>query len=126
MKLRRPMLVAAVLLLGAVIACDAIAAGKGGRPAGRSASHRGAAWHAGHAGHFHRAPVFIGMPFFAPLYFYAPLLPYYSLIPPIDLDLPLTAPQPGYWYYCPGPGVYYPAVTECPEGWQPVAPEPPS
>jgi hypothetical protein len=31
-----------------------------------------------------------------------------------------------YWYYCSNPQGYYPYVKECPNGWQPVAPQPPS
>src|SRR5439155_607904 len=31
-------------------------------------------------------------------------------------------PQPGYWYYCPSAGAYYPAVGSCPEPWVPVPP----
>jgi hypothetical protein len=27
---------------------------------------------------------------------------------------------PGYWYYCPSYGAYYPSVTSCPETWVPV------
>lgn len=31
-----------------------------------------------------------------------------------------------YWYYCQNPQGYYPYVSECPGGWQPVSPQPPS
>ena len=27
---------------------------------------------------------------------------------------------PGYWYYCPSYGAYYPSVASCPETWVPV------
>ena len=27
---------------------------------------------------------------------------------------------PGYWYYCPSAGAYYPYVTNCLESWVPV------
>ena len=27
---------------------------------------------------------------------------------------------PGYWYFCPSYGAYYPAVPSCPEAWIPV------
>jgi hypothetical protein len=27
---------------------------------------------------------------------------------------------PGYWYYCPSYGAYYPSVTSCPDPWVPV------
>jgi hypothetical protein len=28
------------------------------------------------------------------------------------------------WYYCQNPQGYYPYISECPSGWQPVAPQP--
>jgi hypothetical protein len=28
------------------------------------------------------------------------------------------------WYFCRSENAYYPYVTTCPEGWQPVAPTP--
>ena len=34
----------------------------------------------------------------------------------------IQPPQPGYWYYCPSAGAYYPAVGSCPEPWVPVPP----
>lgn len=39
---------------------------------------------------------------------------------------PPPSPQspPPYWYYCPSMNGCYPYVTECPEGWPPVAPQP--
>jgi len=134
MKLRRAMLLLAAMLLGVVVTCDALAARSGNRSGGQSAGHRGSqSGHTGHSGRFrHRTRVFIGVPLFAPLYFYPPLLPYYYYPPappaPVYFQQgpPLTTPQPGYWYYCPGSSAYYPAVTECPDGWQQVAPQPPS
>jgi hypothetical protein len=39
----------------------------------------------------------------------APVFPYYAY--------PAT---PGYWYYCPSYGAYYPYVTSCPDPWVPV------
>ena len=35
-------------------------------------------------------------------------------------------PAPSYWYYCEEPQGYYPYVQQCPGGWRPVAPTPPS
>lgn len=32
------------------------------------------------------------------------------------------APAAGYWHYCASAGQYYPNVSYCPEGWQPVQP----
>src|SRR5207244_506409 len=34
--------------------------------------------------------------------------------------------QQGYWYFCQSANAYYPYVQQCPEGWQPVVPVPPS
>jgi hypothetical protein len=45
------------------------------------------------------------------------------------LETPATPPPPptasgpyaeGTWYYCESAGAYYPYVSECPEGWEPV------
>ena len=63
--------------------------------------------HHGFAGRHHFAPgvfggAFIAVPFYWP--------PAYSYAPP----------PPGYWYYCPRYGAYYPAVQSCPEPWLPV------
>jgi hypothetical protein len=44
--------------------------------------------------------------------------------PQTYLQQDIQAQQP--WYYCQNPQGYYPYVTECPGGWQQVAPQPPS
>jgi len=49
--------------------------------------------------------------------------------PPVYVERGDVAPQsgtlePGYWYYCHGPAGYYPNVTDCPGGWEKVAPLP--
>ena len=31
-----------------------------------------------------------------------------------------VTPTPGYWYYCPSAGAYYPYVTYCLDAWVPV------
>jgi len=46
--------------------------------------------------------------------FYYPYYPYYPA--------PYYTPPPALWYYCPAYGAYYPYVTDCPSGWQPVSP----
>lgn len=46
-------------------------------------------------------------PFAAPIY---PYVPY-----PVDTYAP-SAPV-AYQYYCASAGLYYPQVTQCPEGW---------
>jgi hypothetical protein len=108
----------AAALLGAAMADSAFAdRGKSG--------HRGSAAHSGHARsssaphHFHhhhhhhgrfRGPAFVTS-IVAPAYYY-----------PAPYPAPYYALPPGYWYYCPAYGAYYPYVTDCPSGWQPVAP----
>ena len=79
--------------------------------------------------------VFVRAPLIAPAYFYPPPLPYYY--PGIFTRPPAPdymEPYPGqsiprqsqYWYYCSSSNAYYPYVQQCPEGWQQVAPQPPS
>jgi hypothetical protein len=34
--------------------------------------------------------------------------------------------QSGYWYYCSNPEGYYPYIKQCLNGWQQVAPTPPT
>ncbi|HZW11594.1 MAG TPA: hypothetical protein VFF81_00190 [Noviherbaspirillum sp.] len=50
--------------------------------------------------------------------------------PPVYIEQnaapPLNGQQGGnWWYYCPSSRAYYPYVTECPQGWQLVPPQPP-
>jgi hypothetical protein len=99
---------------------------------GACASVPALAWH--HGGRAH-VGVFIG----GPGYWYSPYYypPYYPPVvtvpssPPIYIEQggaqPAPAPpQSNLWYYCADAKAYYPYVTECPAGWQPVAPQPPS
>jgi hypothetical protein len=44
--------------------------------------------------------------------------------PQTYLQQDIQAQQP--WFYCQDPQGYYPYVRECPGGWQPVSPQPPS
>jgi hypothetical protein len=122
-------------LLGAV-ASDAAIAGRGYSGRSGHVAHSGGAVRSGHPAHpahpvrngaFFAAPVLI-----APWYF--PFSGYYSA-PPLPASPPLyieqgaaPAEQPYYWYYCADSKTYYPYVSECPGGWQPVVPEasPPS
>src|SRR5882724_11633569 len=46
-----------------------------------------------------------------------PVFPYY---PPVYSPNEVA---PGYWYYCPSYGAYYPSVTSCPEPWETVPAE---
>jgi hypothetical protein len=47
--------------------------------------------------------------------------PYYGYYPGYSYD-PYYGyyAAPGYWYYCPSSGAYYPDVPTCPESWVPV------
>lgn len=83
-------------------------------------------------------------PYAAPYYY--PPGPYYyppAVVapsqPPVYVErdqqpAPSTPPAPSTqppqssqsWFYCPSARAYYPYVKECPEGWQRVAPQPPS
>jgi hypothetical protein len=111
----------AAALLSVAMAGNALA----GKTSGRSSGHFSSAkpsgqvrsatslhqFHQGHAhrGHHHHGRVFVGG-FIWPAYY-----PYYY-------PAPYYAAPPGVWYYCPAYGAYYPYVTECPSGWQTVAP----
>jgi hypothetical protein len=112
----------AVTILATALASFGFA---GGAQAARGhGGHAGAGAHfSGHAGGFHhggvrhfhgpafRSSIFIGGAVAAP-YFYPP--PYYAYPPPY------YAPPPQTYWYCPAFGAYYPAVQQCPGGWQPV------
>ena len=81
----------------------------------------------GHHDHFH-SRVFVGIgvgPFWDPWWYgYPPAVVYSS--PPVYIEQPQSqAPSAShYWYYCAESGRYFPSVTECPGGWQQVAPTP--
>jgi hypothetical protein len=62
-------------------------------------------------------------------YFYpAAVYPYPDpYVPPVvatPAPPPLTQSRPQSWYYCPSAKGYYPYVADCPEGWNPVVPQP--
>lgn len=77
----------------------------------------------------------------APWYYYPPPPRYYYppeviVVPPPEPtvyieqapvvqqgEVPPPPPQQ-YWYYCAQSQAYYPAVKECPAGWQKVLPRP--
>jgi len=95
-------------------------AARGGGGQGFTGGHPGGA--AGHPG-FHGHPGFDGgRPFHRFghdrfVFGFGGVLPYdgYYDYPPA-----YAYPTPGYWYYCPSYGTYYPYVTSCPENWVPV------
>ena len=48
-------------------------------------------------------------------------------VPPGSPPSPAAPPAaPGTWYYCESSKTYYPYVSECQDGWKPVAATPPS
>jgi hypothetical protein len=123
-QLTRPTRAAFVALaaLTIVLAVSVPSEARDGR--GFGGGHPGAAFHHGFGGHhgfdghhhFNRglhghfgigvAPVF---PFYYP----------YSYAYPYTYE-PYSSPAPGYWYYCPSYGAYYPYVGTCPGAWVPV------
>jgi hypothetical protein len=121
---------ALVVLLVGLLSVPALA-GRGGRSGGfgHSGAHFSGGRHFVPGGHFvrpRRVAVFlgVGVPFFA---YYPPPLPYYYGYGPGYYAPPAAIPQQqGYWYFCRSANAYYPYVQQCPEGWQPVVPQPPS
>lgn len=68
-------------------------------------------------------------PYYSPYYY-----PYYHEPQQIIIEKqpdtyiqqePAPEPEKAYWYYCPSPQGYYPAVKECPSGWMKVVPTTP-
>jgi hypothetical protein len=133
------LLKALVVLLVALLSVPALAGrgGFGGRSGGfgHSGAHFAGGGHFVSRGHFvpggrffgpRHVAVFlgVGIPFYA---YYPPPLPYYYDYAPGYYPPPAAIPeQPGYWYFCRSANAYYPYVQQCPEGWQPVVPQPPS
>lgn len=125
MKRSRANLAVAAVLLGAIAASGAHAAGGGGHRGG----HRG-------GGHF-VAPfdprVFIGAALLAP-FLYPPPPPAYGYYPaPVAAPPPVyiqpypsqAVPQvPQYWYFCASANLYHPYAQTCPEGWQQIPRQP--
>lgn len=68
-------------------------------------------------------------PFFnAPIYSYPPTI-VVPVTPPVYIQREQprpVQPQTNYWHYCQDPEGYYPYVKNCPGGWLPVAPQPPT
>jgi hypothetical protein len=68
-----------------------------------------------------------------PFWWGAPYYPYYYPPPVVVADPVYMQPNPGvqvpapptYWYYCRQSNTYYPYVSNCPSGWEQVAPQPP-
>jgi hypothetical protein len=116
-------------LLG--LSLSGIAYGRGGH-SGSGGFHGSGAFHGSsgfhHFGHDHfHSHAFIGGGVVLAPFYYPP--PDYYPPPAVQYVEPSPAPstqQPGYWYYCPDSQQYYPYAQQCPGGWQPVAPQPPS
>jgi hypothetical protein len=53
-------------------------------------------------------------------YYPAPIYPYPDPYWPPDAG----AVAPGYWFYCPDNGAYYPYAADCPGGWNGVPARP--
>ena len=88
-------------------------AGHVGRPAFRGEA-RGFHGHPGFHRGFHGG-AFVGV---------APFIidPFPVYVPPVIEAPPVYEQAPGYWYYCPSAGAYYPYVGSCPVPWVPVPP----
>jgi len=132
-----------VVVLVALLSVPAVAGrSSGGRSAGfgHSGAHFSGGRHFVPGGHFIPGGRFVpGSHFFRPrpvavflgvgipFYAYPPPLPYYYDYAPGYYAPPAAIPQQqGYWYFCQSANAYYPYVQQCPEGWQPVVPVPPS
>ncbi len=125
MNLWRGTLVLAAMLLGTLIASDALAAHGGGRSGGRSGGHGGghAGTFGGHSGHFASGgfasprrfiprTVFLAAPvaYFPPAYYYPPPPAYYyppsyyePAQPPVYYEPPVQSSPPAGGYYPPPP-----------------------
>ena len=132
-----------VILIGALVSDLVLARGGGHSGSGRSGGHHSSSHHSGghrsgihHSGtnrHFSGSRGFVGAFVVAPGFW--PWWDYPSYLP-----VAMTSPQPvqyiekseeeaqsaGDWFYCAGAKAYYPYVSECPGGWQRVAPQPPA
>jgi hypothetical protein len=120
MKLLKSTLMAAVVLLGAAQAVEALA--HGGRYQSRA-----------RVGVYIGAPVLVApfyYPYYRPYYYYYPYPPAVIVRPPaptvyIEQGQPAPVQSGAYWYYCPDSQTYYPYVDRCAVPWQRVVPQPP-
>lgn len=118
-----------ILLLGALLLTTGAALaqhrpGPGGpwhdRDIGHFRNRDLGVWRGGHWFHGHYGGRLGWWWIVAGIYYYypTPVYPYPDpYFPPI-----VTAPTPGYWYYCTNPAGYYPYVQACTVPWQAVAP----
>lgn len=82
-----------------------------------------------------RLGVYVGDPWFYPVPVFPPrvIMPAPVIVtppmvyverPPVPAVTSGTILEPGFWYYCTETQAYYPAVKECPGGWQKIPPRP--
>ena len=86
--------------------------------------HEGRWFHGDHSGRLGWWWIAGGVWYFYPY----PIYPWPDPYLPPDLPVPAVPPPPtpSAWYFCKSANGYYPYVTSCPEGWQPVAPTQPA
>ena len=121
--MKKTILAAAVLALGAMAAQPALAGG--------SKVHVGVGLSVGvPVGGYYGYGYGPYYPYYRPYYSYPPA---YYPAPVVVQQQPLTyieqpaaeaAQSQAYWYYCAASRAYYPYVKDCPAGWQRVAPQP--
>jgi hypothetical protein len=118
-KLFRPTKIALVVIAALAImlgvTAPSQAAGVGGHGFG-SGHDVGGAMHHGFEGHHFDGHHFDGRVHDRFRFGFAPVFPYYPYEPYSSYE------APGYWYYCPSYGAYYPSVTSCPDAWVAVPP----
>jgi hypothetical protein len=122
MKTLKPILLIAVLLLGAAQATAAIA-------------HGGRYYSRPRVGVYIGAPLLFApfaypyyRPYYYPPYAYPPAVVVRPEPPPVYIQREPSAPPQragAYWYYCPDSQTYYPYVDRCAVPWQRVVPQPP-
>jgi len=114
--------------------------GGGGSFHGGDSSHSGT-FHDGHSHHHHHGssvvivggawgwgwPYYYGYPYYGYPYYWYPPAAYDGSVNYVEQgysgDGSMTPSQPPpttFWYYCSNPRGYYPAIKECPSGWQMV------
>ena len=103
----------------------------GGRhPPGNAGGHRfhgvPRAYFGAYAGRFYQPFYPYGFYPYSLYPYFNPYYPPFGRTPSAYTDKDLVGPvlNPTYRYYCNSAGNYYPGAANCPEDWQPVAPQP--
>lgn len=139
-----------LIFLAGLSVSDVTIAGGGHRGGGHSGSWHGSrVWR---GGVYMGLPIGLGYGYYPYSYYggayygtpYYALSPaYYPSVPPAPImyteqsddpqanlqEVPINSEQSNqgaWWYYCADAQAYYPQVSQCPEGWMRVAPQPPS